>query len=136
MKKLFSTRYSDNAFNLAMLILRIGAGGLMLPHGYQKLMSFSSLKNQFMNFMGLGSTVSLCLVLFAELFCASLLILGLFTRFASLVLVILCSVIVFKVTHTDIFLGKGEHPALFLACFLTLLILGPGKISMDKLIGK
>ena len=96
MKKLFSTSYSETAFNIAMLVLRAGLGIMMIPYGYQKLIHFAERKDRFMNFMGIGSTTSLILVIFAEVICTSLLILGLLSRFAALVLVILTSVIVFK----------------------------------------
>jgi len=135
MKKLFSTNYSDNAFNIALLILRAGVGLLMIPRGYQKLIHFSERKDSFMNFLGMGSTVSLSLVVFAELVCAGLLVLGLLSRFAALVLVILTTVIVFKVNKGDIF-GKGELAMLYLLGSFTVLLVGPGKYSVDGAMGK
>jgi putative oxidoreductase len=135
MKKLLSTKYSAGAFNVAMLILRVTVGLLMMNHGYDKLVKFPDRKAEFMNFMGLGSTTSLGLVVFAEFFCSILLILGLFTRFATIPLIIVMSVILFRVTHGDFF-GKGELPALFLAAYFTLLFVGPGKASVDGMIGK
>jgi len=135
MKKLFSTNYSDNAFNIALLILRAGVGLLMIPHGYQKLIHFSERKDSFMNFLGAGSTVTLSLVVFTELVCAGLLVLGLLSRFAALALVILTTVIVFKVNKGDIF-GKGEVAMLFLLGSFTVLLVGPGKYSVDGAMGK
>jgi preprotein translocase subunit SecG len=69
MKKLLSTKYSAGAFNAAMLLLRLGAGILMMNHGYDKLIHFGSKQSSFMNFLGMGSTVSLSMVIFAEFFC-------------------------------------------------------------------
>jgi putative oxidoreductase len=135
MKKLFSTSYTDTLFNIAFLVLRAGLGLLMWPHGYQKLIHFAERKDKFMNFLGLGSTVTLSLVLFAELICSLLLILGLFTRFAALVLVIQMAVIVFKVDGGDVF-GKGEDAMLYLLGFFTVLLLGPGKYSTDAALGR
>jgi putative oxidoreductase len=65
MKKLISTNYSAGAFNAAMLFLRLIFGVLMMNHGYDKLVHFTEYKAKFMNFLGLGSTVSLLLVVFA-----------------------------------------------------------------------
>ncbi|HLO81537.1 MAG TPA: DoxX family protein, partial [Chitinophagaceae bacterium] len=70
MKKLISTHYSDFAFNLSMLIMRLGFGILMIPHGYDKLVHFAQYRKDFMNFLGLGSTLSLALVVFSEFFCS------------------------------------------------------------------
>ena len=135
MKRFLSTKYSDNAFSFAMLILRIAAGGLLFHHGYLKLISFGSLSGRFMNFMGLGSTLSLSLVIFAEVFCAAFIILGLFTRLAAIPPIIAMAVVVFKVNHGHVF-GDGEVPTLFLAMYIVLLFTGPGKFSMDRVIGK
>src|SRR5690606_22730732 len=107
MKKLLSTGYTSWAFNIAMLVLRAGLGLMMLPHGYDKLVHFAEKKNTFMNFLGIGSTFSLSLSLFAEFFCAMFLIIGFFTRFAVLPLIIGMSVALFKAHDAAIF-GGGE----------------------------
>ena len=136
MRKLFSTRYSENAFAFALLILRIGAGGLMLMnHGYDKLMHFSQRAHRFSDPFNIGSTTSYSLVLFAEFFCAAFIILGLFTRLAAIPLIITMGVVVW-ISHNGSFSGKGELPALFLAAFIAILFVGPGKVSIDRLIGK
>ena len=135
MKKLLSTGYTDWAFNIAMLVLRVGLGLMMLPHGYDKLVRFSSMKNKFINFLGMGSTVSLSLSLFAELFCAVFVIIGLFTRFTVLPLIIGMSVALFKAHNAAIF-GDGERAALYLTGFIVILLVGPGKASVDGMMGK
>lgn len=135
MKKLFSTKYSAGAFNLAMFLLRVGLGVMMIPNGYNKLVNFARYKNDFMNFLGMGPTISLALVVFAELFCAGLLVLGLFTRLAAIPLVITMLVAAVKAHHADFF-GEGQHAALFGLGFLVVLILGPGRASVDGMIGK
>lgn len=135
MKKLLSTNYTDWAVSIALLVLRVGMGVMMLPHGYGKLVHFAERKNTFMNFLGMGSTVSLSLSLFAEFFCAIFVIVGLFTRFAVLPLVIGMGVAVFNAHDAQIF-GDGETPALYLAGFIAILLIGPGKVSADKLMGK
>ncbi len=135
MKKLFSTKYSAGSFNAAMLVLRLGLGILMAHHGYQKLTHFSDMQGKFMNFMGLGMTVSLSLVIFAELFCSILLILGLFTRLATIPLIIATCVMVFKAHGGDVF-GDGEMATLYLTGYIVLLFVGPGRISVDGMIGK
>lgn len=130
MKSILSIRYSTGAFNLAMLILRIGVGGLLLPHGYSKLVRFAELRTKFMDFMGLGSTTSLVLIIFAEFFCSILIIMGLFTRFAVIPPLIGMLVVVFMAHSGDIF-GKGESGSLFAIGCMVLLLLGPGKASID-----
>jgi len=135
MKKLLSTKYSAGAFNTAILLLRLCIGLLMMNHGYELLVNFGSKHNSFMNFLGIGSTLSLALVIFAEFFCSLFLILGLFTRFAAIPLIIVMCVALFKTHHGDVF-GKGETDTLYLAGYIILLFLGPGKVSVDTMIGK
>lgn len=135
MAKFLSTKYSVGAFNFAMLVLRVATGILLMSHGFPKLVKFSTLRFKFMDFMNLGPTTSLILIIFAEFFCAIFLILGLFTRFAAIPIIIAMFVIVFIVSHGDIF-GDGEKAFIFLASTITILFCGPGKISVDGMIGK
>lgn len=135
MKKLFSTKYSAGAVNASLFLLRICVGVLMMNHGYSKLINFGDKHEKFMNFLGIGSSLSLALVVFAEFFCSLFLILGLFTRLAAIPLIVAMSVALFKAHNMEIF-GDGEKAALYLGCYLVLLLIGPGKASIDNLIGK
>ena len=135
MRKLLSTKYSAGAFNTAMLLLRLAVGILMMYVGYDKLKNFGAYESKFMNFMGIGSTMSLALVVFAEFFCSMFVILGLFTRFAVIPLIIVMCVVLFKVNHGNVF-GDGQVVALYLAGYLVLLLVGPGRVSVDSMIGK
>jgi putative oxidoreductase len=135
MRKLLSTNYSAGAFNTAMLLLRIVAAGLMLKHGYDKMVHFEDTASHMMNFMGIGSKASTALVIFAEFFCSLLIIIGLFTRLACIPLIITMAVALIKAHNSD-FLGDGQMAALYLLCFTVLLLTGPGKVSVDSMIGK
>ncbi len=135
MKKLLSTHYSAWAFNTAIFVLRVSLGLMMIPHGYSKLVRFGDLQTKFTNFLGLGSTVSLGLVLFAELVCSIFIIIGLFTRFSVVPLIIVMCVALFKSHGGEIF-GAGEKAGLFLAGFIAILLVGPGKASVDGMMGK
>jgi putative oxidoreductase len=135
MRKLLSTHYSAGAFNTAMLFLRIVAGGLMFVHGYDKMVHFHETAAHMINFMGIGSKASTALVIFAEFFCSMLVVLGLFTRLGCIPLIICMSVALVK-AHNNDFLGEGQVATLFLICFVVLLFVGAGKVSVDSIIGK
>jgi putative oxidoreductase len=135
MRKIMSTYYSAGAFNGAMLLHRLVFGILMMANGYNKLVHYNSMKKDFMNFMGLGSSISLLLVIFAEFFCALFITLGLFTRLTVIPLIICMAVALIKAHDMDI-LGEGSGATLYLGAYLVLLIVGPGKISVDGLAGK
>jgi putative oxidoreductase len=135
MSKFFSTKYSTGAFNLGMLILRIATGLLLASHGYAKLIKFNTLRYKFINFMHLGSTASLTLIIFAELICGILLILGLFTRLACIPIIIGMAVVVFVASNGHIF-AEGERGMVYLAATLTILLCGAGRISIDGMMWK
>ena len=130
MKRFFSTKYNHNALNFGLLLLRVMLGILLMKHGYDKLSNFNVLQHSFGSFMGMSSMMSLSLIIFAEFFCALFLVLGLFTRFACIPIIVGMAVVVFVANNGHIF-GKGETPVMYLAAAITLLFTGPGKFSLD-----
>jgi putative oxidoreductase len=136
MRKILSTAYSDGAFNFAMLVQRVATGLLLLiGHGLPKISSFHELAGTFYDPFRIGHRLSLILVILAELFCSMFIILGLFTRIAALIIVINLSVAVF-VYHHGMPLKNIELGAVFLISIFTILILGPGRVSVDGMMGK
>ena len=135
MKKLLTTNYSAGAFNTALLLMRLVFGILLMNHGYGKLSHFNETAQHMPVFLGMSSTITTALVVFAEFFCALFVALGLFTRLACVPVLIAMGYAVIKAHDLDVF-GKGEPASLFLAAFLVILIIGPGKVSVDGMIGK
>ncbi len=136
MKKLLSIKYSNSAFNLSVLLLRVVLGfAMLLNHGLPKLMDFSARATKFYDFMGMGAKTSLILAIFAEVFCSMFLILGLFTRLALVPLIITTVVIVFLVDKGKPFMDS-ELALLFLFGYISLMLLGPGRVSVDGMISK
>lgn len=134
-RKLTTIQYHQGLFNFSTLLLRLVFGVLMMHAGYNKLVNFDTITPKFMNFMELGSKVSLSLVVFAEFFCSLFVIIGLFTRISLLPLIFTMCVALFK-AHQGDFFGDGSEATLFLTAYTILLLLGPGKISVDGLISK
>ena len=119
-----------------MLLLRLGFGSMILVnHGLDKLTHFAEKSSRFADPLGIGSTTSLALIVFAEFFCAAFIVLGLFTRLSALVLAIGMGFALFY-THKGQFFGEGEMAALYFTTFAALALLGPGKLSLDRFIGK
>jgi putative oxidoreductase len=136
MKKFLSTAYSDNGFNLAVFLLRLTFGLLMvINHGFPKLMNFSKEVSNFADPFHIGHRWSLISVLIAEVLCALLLVLGLFTRVAALVLAIEMAVASFLI-HKGQPLTVHEAAFLYLSVFFAILLVGPGRISVDGMMGK
>lgn len=126
---------NDVASSLGLLILRLGAGGLLLyGHGWSKLMHFGERLHTFSNPIGLGPEVSFVLVVFAEVACSILVMLGLLTRLSAIPPIIFFAVAGF-IQHADDPWPKRELPFLFAVPFLALLLMGPGRFSLDALFG-
>jgi putative oxidoreductase len=135
MKKLLSTRYSVTAFNLALFLLRATLGILLcLVHGIPKVSNFAVWKTQFYDPFHIGSKWSLVLTIIVEVFGSMLIIIGLFSRLAALILVIEMIFASF-IYHEGHSLGEYEHAILFLVGFICIVLLGPGKWSADGMAG-
>lgn len=116
--------------------LRVATGLLMLlAHGWPKLTSFGTLSSRFADPLGVGPAMSLSLTVFAEVFCAALLVVGLATRLAAVPLLITMLVAAF-VVHADDPWSKQEFALLYAAPFVALLIGGAGRLSLDGRIGR
>lgn len=131
-----SISYSTTAFNIAMLFLRISFGViLMVSHGFAKLRHFDELQSTFYTFLWFGPKASLILALFAEVFCSLLVILGLFTRYACIPLVITMLVVIYGADAGKDLL-ESELAIAYLTAFITLMLCGPGGISVDGMINR
>ncbi len=118
--------------SIGLLVLRVGLAGLMLyNHGLDKLLHFNEKAEKFPDPIGLGTVPSLGLTTFAEFFCSLAIILGYFTRWAAIPQVINMAV-AFAVVHGPQPLKEKELPLLFLLGFVSILILGPGRYSLDN----
>lgn len=135
--KLFSTKFTDPQVSIGILFLRVTVGlAMAFNHGYTKLIGFNTmLEKGFSDPFHIGAKASLSLTIFAEFFCALLIVFGLLTRLATIPLIIAMSV-AFFVAHNGELFGKGESAAIYLSIFICLLFTGPGKYSIDKAIGK
>lgn len=115
------------------LCLRVCAGGtLFWQHGWPKLMSFSERLDDFADPFGLGPVFSLILILIAEVLCALLVVLGLWTRIALVPLIIAMAVIVFMVKGDAAF-GDKELAFMYLFAFIALLFTGSGRFAIDRI---
>lgn len=120
--------------SVGLLILRVAFGGMMLvQHGLSKLTNFSEMASEFPDPIGLGSELSLASAVGAEVFCASLVVLGLATRWTALPLVFTMLVAAF-IFHSGHPYETVEPAYLFLAAFATLVFTGAGGFSVDAAI--
>ncbi len=129
----------------APLILRITTGGILIPHGCQKLFGW---------FGGMGLTANAdlfdrfgyspgmfwgTLVGFTEIAAGTLLAIGLFTRPAALAIgIFMVNAVYFTSNVGGFFWTKGgsEYSLLILAVAIYFLIRGGGPFSADRIVGR
>ena len=122
--------------DLALLLVRLLAGGMMLTHGIPKIdRFFEEGPVQFADPFGLGPEISLGLAIFAEVACAILVMIGFKTGWATMPLMITMLVAAFYAHAADPF-GKKELSLLFFTLFFSILVSGPGRYSVDEWMGR
>ena len=134
----------DKLTPFALPILRVGIGLILIPHGAQKLFGwFGGMGYE--KFVALFNTLGyrpgifwLTLVALTEFVGGILLVLGLFTRFAALALVIFMIVAVHFTSGKGFFWTAGglEYSLLILFVGLVFLIRGGGEYSLDRKFGR
>ena len=125
-------------------ILRIGLGGILIPHGCQKLFGMFGGQGLSANaalFDRIGYSPGMfwgTLVGCTELVGGILLILGLFTRFAAAAVFIFMIVAVRFTSAKGFFWTNGgfEFALLIGICALYFLLRGGGHWSLDRMIGR
>ncbi len=129
---LFPSKPSGKRFSLFLLSLRILFGLLLMSHGIQKWANFQIMSTSFPDPLGIGSQLSLMLVIFAEIFCSLFFIIGFLYRLVLIPMIINMSVAFFAIHGGSI--SHGELAFVYLAIFLLLYITGPGRFSIDRIV--
>lgn len=124
---------NERKYDTVLLLLRLAFGLTMLVnHGWPKIMKLMNDDPiKFVDFLGMGATITLILVVFAEVICSFLLMLGWLTRLACIPLIITMLVAIFKIHWGDPF-SDLEGALLYLIVYLCIFIAGPGWYALDR----
>lgn len=129
---LFPQHFRGKGVSAFILILRLFFGVMFFIHGLGKMMNFSELSLTYPSVLGLGSYMTLMLAVFTEFCCSLFLIAGLLFRIMVLPMIVAMAVAFFDI-H-DGFLPEGELALIYMAVFIILYFVGPGRFSFDYLI--
>ena len=121
---------SDRWFDSAILFMRIFIGAMMLTHGIGKLQNYNAIVNSFPDPLGIGRAVSFAIITFVEVGCSVLIIMGLFTRLATLPLIFGMFVATF-IAFPDKSFAAGELSFVYMGIYIMLLISGGGRYAID-----
>jgi putative oxidoreductase len=104
-------------------------------HGWEKIAHYQQELRSIPDPFGLGREVNLAIAIFSDVFCAGLVMIGLLTRLASLSILGTTLVGLLFVHLDDPWHGR-DVPMVYSIMFLLILLLGPGKYSLDGTLSK
>src|ERR671912_3051980 len=119
-----------NFFDFSPLPLRIIAGIGFMIHGLPKLLDITNTQNSFTN-MGLPPELAVIIGLL-EFIGGLAILLGIFTRIAAGLLALNMIGAILLVKLSKGFIGGFELDLLYLAIMISLILTGPGSISIEK----
>ena len=117
--------------NIGLLLLRVFSSVFMLTHGVPKFQKLISGNFEFGDPIGIGVAPTLFLAVLAEFVCPILLIIGFKTRWSAILPTITMLVAAFVAHGADPF-GKKEKALLYLVIYIAIILMGPGKYSIDR----
>ncbi len=120
---------------MALLFFRVVISGSLMTHGYGKMVRLLEGNIWGRTHLFFNEEISMALVAFAEFICPLFVALGLGTRLFTIPIIYTFIIIVFDV-HLDDPFSKMEKGILFLASYVLIFLLGPGKFSVDNQISK
>ncbi len=129
---LFPSKATQTGFSLFLLAMRLLFGLLLMTHGYAKLTGFSTMSASFPDPIGIGSSYSLMLAIFAELFCSAAFVFGFLYRLTMIPMIVTMSVAFFYAHGGSV--AAGELAFVYLTVFVLMFLAGPGKYSVDYLV--
>lgn len=120
--------------DLGLLLFRVGMGALLLTqHGWGKYTGFAEKSPTFSDPMGVGPVTSMALAIFAEVVCSFLVMIGLATRLAAIVVTGTFMVIV-NIVHGADPIKEKELALVYLLTFAVIVLTGPGRFSIDTML--
>lgn len=135
-KKIYIRTSGYSYTNLGRLFLRLFVGLMLIQFGVRQIMDFEMMSANFPSVLGMSSQYSLITMICIEMVCSVFIMFGFLTRIMTLppfVAMIIAETYVLhgKVAYLMTWQSHGYLPIMFLGIYFFILLVGPGKISVD-----
>lgn len=139
LKKIYIRTTGYSYTNMGRLFLRLFVGIMMMQFGIRQLSDFEAAKEMFPSIMGLEPTVILIMMITIEIGCSFFIMAGFMTRLMTVPPFIAMIVAEYYILHdlvkeasyTLSWSQQGYVPIMFLGIYFFIMLVGPGKISVD-----
>lgn len=138
-KKLYFWQCGYSYTNMGRLFLRLFVGLMLLQFGVRQIAHFYDMRDVFPVMLGMGSETSLIVMTVIEIVCSLFIMVGFLTRIMIVPPFLALCVAEYYLLHdfnsqASYLLSwqqQGYLPIMFLGIYFFLLLVGPGKISVD-----
>jgi len=125
--------------NLGRLFLRLFVGIMLMQFGIRQIARFYEIQYMFPSVLGMGSETSLVVMICIELICSLFIMFGFLTRMMSFPPFVAMIIAEYHLLHDYVgeasylldWQQQGYLPIMFLGIYFFLMLVGPGKISVD-----
>ena len=139
LKNLYLASSGYSYTNLGRLFLRLFVGIMLIQFGVRQLTYFHEIKSIFPSVLGMDSELSLIVLISIEIICSLFIMMGFLTRLMSVAPLVVMMVAEYYIlsdfTQQASYMlnwqQQGYLPVMFCGIYFFLLLVGPGKISID-----
>lgn len=138
-KKIYVTTTGYSYTHLGRLFLRLFIGIMLMQFGIRQIGDVDFLEHSFPSVFGIGSEASLWTMIVIEIGCSLFIMAGFLTRIMILPPFIAMTIAEYYLLHDMVKTASyqlsweqpGYLPIMFLGIYFFLILVGPGKISVD-----
>ncbi|MDE6295405.1 MAG: DoxX family protein [Muribaculaceae bacterium] len=136
LKKIYIRTSGYSYTNLGRLFLRLFVGIMLIQFGVRQILEFHSICDSFPAVLGLSPVSSLIIMISVEMICSVFIMFGFLTRIMTIppfVAMIVAEIYQLhdKVAYLLSWQSQSYLPIMFLGIYFFILLVGPGKISVD-----
>lgn len=122
--------------NLGRLFLRLFVGIMLVQFAVRQIATFHAVAPTFPDVIGMGSEASLVVMICIETICSIFIMFGFLTRLMTIPPFVAMIIAEYHLLHGSsphmlTWQSQGYLPIMFLGIYFFILLVGPGKISVD-----